>query len=314
MTTTQPRTRGREPAQPARSSRRRGATLRGRWTGWLFVGPFMVVFIAMIGVPIIYSLYLALYRDQLVGGSSFVGLANFATLLQDSKFWESLGRVSVFFVVQVPIMLGLALVAALAIDSVRLRGRGVFRIMLFLPYAVPGVVAVLIWGFIYGDQFGLTASINGLLGSTVLAPLSPKWILVSIGNIVTWEFMGYNMLIMYSGLKTVPGELYEAAELDGANGLQIVRAIKIPAIKGPILISFIFSIIGSFQLFNEPNLLKPLKDGVISSYYTPNMYAYNLSINGSQYNYAATVAIVMGIITAVIAYVVQLRSTRSEAK
>lgn len=289
------------------------ASRRQSRSGWAFILPFLIVFIAMIGVPVIYAIYLSLFRNQIVGGNAFVGFENYMTLLGDGKFWEGLGRVSLFFIVQVPIMLGLALVAALAIDSVRLNGRGFFRITTFLPYAVPGVVAVLIWGFIYGDQFGLTASINDWLGSSVLKPLSSQWILVSIGNIVTWEFMGYNMLILYSGLKTIPTELYEAAEIDGANGFQVVRAIKIPAIKGPLLISFIFSIIGSFQLFNEPNLLKPLADGVISSYYTPNMYAYNLSIAGGQYNYAATVAIVMGVITAIIAYTVQTRGSKGQA-
>lgn len=312
QTSTPALVRGTPPVKAGRTKRRMTASSRQARSGWLFIAPFLIIFIAMIGVPVLYSIYLSLFRDQLVGGNTFVGLQNYLDLMRDTKFWSAFGRVSLFFVVQVPIMLGLALIAALAIDSARLTGRGFMRIAIFLPYAVPGVVAVLIWGFIYGDQFGLTAAINEWVGHAWLRPLSNKWIMVSIGNIVTWEFMGYNMLIMYSGLKTIPDELYEAAEIDGANGLQVVRAIKIPAIKGPILISFIFSIIGSFQLFNEPNLLKPLKDGVISSYFTPNMYAYNLSIAGGQYNYAATVAIVMGIITAIIAYTVQMRGSRSE--
>ena len=92
----------------------------------------------------------------------------------------------------------------------------------------------------------------------------------------------------------------------------MVKAIKLPAVRGAIVIATIFSIIGSFQLFNEPNVLKPLANNVITSYFTPNMYAYNLSFAGQQYNYAATVAIVMGLITAIIAYVVQLRGTRKE--
>ncbi|MGO1637018.1 MAG: carbohydrate ABC transporter permease, partial [Ancrocorticia populi] len=124
--------------------------------------------------------------------------------------------------------------------------------------------------------------------------------------------MGYNMLIMYSGLKTIPTELYEAAEIDGASRFQEAWYIKIPAIKGQILISFMFSIIGTFQLFNEPNLLKPLASNVITSYYTPNLYAYNLSMNGNQYNYSATVAIAMGVITAIIAYATQARSQKQE--
>jgi len=284
---------------------------RRDWRGWAFVAPFLIVFAAMIVAPVIYAIYLSLFRQQLIGGNAFVGLENYIAVFTDAKFWESLGRVTVFLVVQVPIMLVLSLTAALALDSARLHGAGFFRIAIFLPYAVPGVVAALIWGFIYGDQFGLTASLNDLLG-TSFAPLSGSWILGSIGNIVTWEFMGYNMLIFYAALKVIPGELYEAAEIDGAGAFRTVFSIKIPAVRGAIVIATIFSIIGSFQLFNEPNLLKPLAPNAISSYFTPNMYAYNLSFAGQQFNYAATVAIVMGVLTAVIAYVVQLRGSRKE--
>ena len=204
-------------------------------------------------------------------------------------------------------MLALSLIAALALDSARLHGAGFFRIAIFLPYAVPGVVAALIWGFIYGDQFGLTGIVNDLLGTQSRAVQLPSWILASIGNIVTWEFMGYNMLIFYAALRVVPTELYEAAEIDGAGQFRTIFSIKLPALRGAIVIATIFSIIGSFQLFNEPNLLKTLAPNVISSYFTPNMYAYNLSFAGQQFNYAATVAIVMGVITAVIAYIVQVR-------
>ncbi|MET3566808.1 multiple sugar transport system permease protein [Leifsonia sp. 563] len=307
MTTTS-LTRATAPGTP-----RRGRRSRRDWRGWAFVAPFMVVFAAMIIAPVVYAIYLSLFRQQLIGGNAFVGLGNYVAVFQDEKFWASLGRVSLFLVVQVPIMLVLSLVAALALDSARLHGAGFFRIALFLPYAVPGVVAALIWGFIYGDQFGLTASINQLLG-TGLAPLSGQWVLASIGNIVTWEFMGYNMLIFYAALRVIPGELYEAAEIDGAGAFRTVFSIKLPAIRGALVIATIFSIIGSFQLFNEPNLLKQLAPNAISSYFTPNMYAYNLSFAGQQFNYAATVAIVMGVLTAVIAYVVQVRGTRKEAR
>lgn len=295
------------------SGTRRLRRPRRDWRGWAFVAPFMIVFAAMIIAPVVYALYLSLFRQQLIGGNAFVGLGNYLAVLQDDKFWASLGRVVLFLVVQVPIMLALSLVAALALDSARLHGAGFFRIALFLPYAVPGVVAALIWGFIYGDQFGLTASLNQLLG-TGLAPLSGQWVLASIGNIVTWEFMGYNMLIFYSALRVIPTELYEAAEIDGAGAFRTVFSIKLPAIRGAVVIATIFSIIGSFQLFNEPNLLKQLAPNAISSYFTPNMYAYNLSFAGQQFNYAATVAIVMGVITAVIAYVVQLRGSRKELR
>ncbi len=298
----------------AASTRRPATTRRARrdWRGWQFVGPFAVVFIFVFIAPLLYALWLSLFQNQLIGGQTFVGLANYARALQDPQFWDGFLRVLLFLAVQVPIMLALAMAAALAIDSVRLYGRGLFRIALFLPYAVPAVVAVLIWGFMYGNNFGLVADINDWLGADVLQPFSAPWILASIGNIVTWEFVGYNMLIFYSALKTIPTELYEAAELDGANGWQVIKAVKLPAARGAIVIATIFSIIGSFQLFNEPNVLKPLAENVISTYFTPNMYAFNLSFAGQQINYSATIAIIMGLITAVIAYVVQLRGSRKE--
>ena len=287
---------------------------RIRLSGWQFVAPFMILFLGAIVAPVIYAVYLSLFRDQLVGGNAFVGLENYATLLGDEKFWSSLGRVTLFLIIQVPVMLVLGLIAALALDSVRMRWVPFFRIALFLPYAVPGVVAALIWGFMYGSEFGLAGSVNSLLGSDVIEPLSPQWILVAIANIATWQFAGYNMLIFYSALRTVPGELYEAAAIDGASPLRIILSIKLPALRGAIVIAVVFSIIGSFQLFNEPNLLKVLAPNAISSFFTPNLYAYTLSFAGQQYNYSATIAIVMGLLTGVIAYIVQLRGTRSEQR
>jgi multiple sugar transport system permease protein len=279
--------------------------------GWIFVGPFLAVFALTFLAPIGYAIYLSLFREQaFFGGTVFVGLDNYIDVIQDSKFWEAFGRVLLFLVVQVPIMLVLALLAALAIDSARLHGANFFRIVIFLPYAVPGVVAVLMWGYIYGNNFGLAADLNDLLGSTAIEPLSARWMLPSIANIVTWEFVGYNMLIFYSALRTVPEELYEAAAIDGAGTIRTIRAVKLPALRGAIVIATIFSIIGSFQLFNEPNILRTLAPNVITTYFTPNMYAYNLSFAGQQFNYSATVAIVMGVMTAVIAYVVQLRGSR----
>jgi multiple sugar transport system permease protein len=153
------------------------------------------------------------------------------------------------------------------------------------------------------------ADLNDLFG-TAIRPLSLNWALASIGNIITWEFVGYNMIIFYSALRVISTELYEAAAIDGAGPFRTIFSIKLPALRGAIVIATIFSIIGSFQLFNEPNILRALIPNVLTTDYTPNMYAFYLSFGGQQYNYAATFTIVMGVITAVIAYVVQLRGAR----
>ncbi|MEU5637775.1 carbohydrate ABC transporter permease [Streptomyces rishiriensis] len=286
---------------------------RRSWTGWGFIGPFVVVFALVFLAPIAYSIYLSLFRDQLIGGNQFVGLDNYTRALQDDAFWSAVGRVALFLAVQVPIMLGIALLVALALDSGRLYGKGFFRITIFLPYAVPAVVATLMWGFMYGTKYGLVGDINSAFGVTLPDLLSPDWVLASIGNIVTWEFVGYNMLIFYSALRVVPTSLYEAAEIDGAGQWRIISSIKLPAIRGALVIATIFSIIGSFQLFNEPSILRPLALNSITTDFTPNFYTYSLSFNGQQHNYSATVAIIMGVITMIVAYAVQLRGMRKGA-
>lgn len=273
------------------------------------MGVFALVFLA----PIAYSLYLSVFREQLVGGNSFVGISNYRQALSDPQFWEGFLRVAVFLVVQVPVMLGIGLLVALAIDSGRLYGKSFFRITIFLPYAVPAVVAALMWGFMYGTRFGLIGNINRALDIQLPDPLRSALVLPAIGNIVTWEYVGYSMLIFYSALRVIPTSLYEAAEIDGAGQWRVISAIKLPAIRGALVIASIFSIIGSFQLFNEPSILQSLSPNYISTYYTPNLYAFSLSFNGQQYNYSATIAIIMGAVTMVIAYVVQLRGMRREA-
>jgi multiple sugar transport system permease protein len=196
----------------------------------------------------------------------------------------------------------------------RLHGTRFFRISSFLPYAVPAVVSTLVWGFMYGAKYGLVGSLNSWLG-VHLDVLAPGVLLASIGNIVTWEFTGYNMLIFYSSLSTIPHSLYEAAAIDGASEWQIVRRIKLPELRGSLAITVIFSIIGSFQLFNEPSIMQNMVPGnAITTYWTPNMYAYNLSFSGNQGNYAAALAIVMAVITMAIAYAVQLNSLKEQMR
>lgn len=278
-----------------------------------FVAPFLVVFALVFLAPVAYSVYLSLYRDQLIGGNHFVGLDNYRQALGDNEFWSGLGRVALFLAVQVPVMLAIALLCALALDGGRLYGRNFFRVSIFLPYAVPAVVATLMWGFMYGKRFGLVASINDHLHTAIPDPLAPDWVLASIGNIVTWEFVGYNMLIFYSALQVVPRALYEAAEIDGAGQWRVITSIKIPAIRGALVIATVFSVIGSFQLFNEPSILRSLAPNAITTYFTPNLYTYSLSFGGRQHNYAATVAIVIGVVTMIVAYAVQLRGIRKES-
>lgn len=310
MTVLSNRARAARASGPARTPRRLdGAQTRA---AWVLIAPFLLIFAAMFLAPLLYSAYLSLFTSQLVGGEVFSGLANYVRALQDPSFWAGLGRVGLFLFIQVPIMLVASIGFALALDSKRVRGGKVARLLIFVPYAVPSVVATLMWGYLYGTDFGLITQIFQALGLQAPDLLSPQNILGSTMNIVCWEFIGYNMIILYAALRSIPEDLYEAAEIDGAGQFRIAWSIKLPAIRQALLLTVIFSIIGSFQLFNEPNLLANIAPNSIGTDFTPNLYAYNIAFRNQEINYAAAIAFLLGIIIMIVSFVVQTAANRRE--
>ncbi len=295
-----------------RAARRPPSPMRRRQNAaaYTFITPFVVVFLAMIVVPLVYAAYVSVFRTQLVGGTMFVGLGNYSRALTDPLFLSGVARMALFLVVQVPIMLGLALVFALLLDAGVLFLQRFVRLGIFVPYAVPSVVAALMWGYLYGPDFGPFAQLAHNLNLPPPAFLSASWMLGSIMNVVTWEYIGYNMIVMYAALRAIPSELYDAAAVDGAGRFRTAWHVKIPAIRPAILLTAIFSVIGSFQLFNEPNIMRTLSPNVIGTAYTPNLYAYNLAFVNRETNYAAAIAFLLGLVIMVVSYVVQLSGQR----
>ena len=281
---------------------------------YLFLAPFFALFIAFIVAPLVYALYMSIFRDTLVGGRQFAGVANYLKVMGDQKFWDGVGNLAIFGIVQVPIMLGLALLFALVLDRGHLYAKGLFRLGFFLPYAVPSVIAALIWGYLYGPVFGPLTQLANMLNLTPPNFLAKDAMLFSIANIVTWEFVGYNMVIFYAALKAIPSELSEAALIDGATPWQFARTIQLPLLWPAILLAIIFSINGTLQLFNEPYLMRALAPQVISSSYTPNIYAYSLATASQQYNYAAAVSFVLGVVIAGASYLFTVVTNRGRAK
>ncbi|WP_432890422.1 carbohydrate ABC transporter permease [Kribbella sp. CA-245084] len=307
--TTDRRLGARAPSRSQGHRHRRGGVSHAR-TGYLFVAPFMLVFLAMLILPLAYAAYLSLFQERLIGGTVFAGMGNYTRALTDPRLLHGVGRVGLFFLIQVPVMLVIALLAALAIDSGLLRIAKVFRLGIFLPYAVPSVVAALMWGYLYGRDFGPFAQLADKVGTAAPKFLTPDWMLGSLANVVTWEFTGYNMIILYAALRAVPHDLYEAAAVDGAGAIRTAWSIKIPALRPALLICVIFSVIGSFQLFNEPQLMQRLAPSVIDSGYTPNLYAYTLAFTGQEVNYAAAVSFLLGAVIVVASYAVLFITTR----
>jgi multiple sugar transport system permease protein len=281
---------------------------------YLFLAPFLLLFILFFILPLGYALGISLFADRLVGGTVFVGSQNYLQAFQDSSFWEGVRRMLLFMVVQVPVMLGLALIFALLLDSGVTKLRTLFRLGFFLPYAIPSVVSALLWGYLYSPSFGPFAQLASSLHLPAPGFLTDSGMLASIGNIVTWQWTGYNMIILYAALQAIPPELYEAALVDGATGWKVARYIKIPLIAPALVLTCVFSIIGSLQLFTEPRIMWTLAPDVIGDHYTPNLYAYNLAFNDQQYNYSATISFTLGAIVFVCSYIFILATNRGRLR
>lgn len=277
---------------------------------FLMLLPFMALFVAFLIAPLAYAFGLSLFKTTLVAGTQFVGAANYLKVFTDKSFWDGVLLLLQFALMQIPIMLGLALVYAMILDSGRVYGRGFFRIAFFIPYAVPSVIAALLWGYLYGPSFGPFGQLAELVGLPKPQFLSEGAMLGSIANIAVWEFMGYNMIIYFAALQAVPQDLEEASSVDGATGLQYALRIKLPLILPTVIVTIMFSIIGSLQLFSEPYLMRTLAPGIINSHYTPNFYAYTLAFTNQQYNYSAAVSFVLGGVVAVASYVFMFFANR----
>ncbi|MFF1530022.1 carbohydrate ABC transporter permease [Cellulomonas sp. NPDC058312] len=277
-----------------------------------FVAPFGLLFLAFYVVPIGYAVYqslLTVERDGTFGAARtvFGGLTQYQQVFADEAFWSSIGRVLVFGVVQVPVMLGLALLFALLLDSPLVKGKKFFRLAYFVPYAVPGVIAAIMWGFLYSPQLSpftaLTQNVP-ILGADLVI-----W---AIANVVTWVYVGYNMLIIYSALLAIPGEVSEAAVLDGASQTRIAWSIKIPMVLPAISLTAIFSIIGTLQLLAEPQVFRSFSSAVTSTF-TPNMTVYTTSAVPNT-SLAAAFSVVLALATFVLSFGFLKFSQRREAR
>ena len=265
-------------------------------TGWLFVLPFAVLLVAFLLLPMAYAFKISLYRSTLIEGEVFALFDNYKQAIDDPLVREGVVRVLIFGLIQTPVMIGLALIAALLIDAATSRFSRFFRLAAFVPYAVPVVIGTLMWGFLYSESIGPLSwtGIDFVSGDTVLA---------SLGNIVTWQWAGYNMIVLYAALQGLPREVYESARIDGAGEVQIAMRIKTPMISSALVLATLFTIMGTLQFFTEPLILQPLNPGSITAHYTPNIYAYNQAFAFQQYNYSAAISFLLGAVVFIGSYI-----------
>jgi multiple sugar transport system permease protein len=283
-----------------------GATKSRRRRPWAwFLLPFLVPFVLFYVVPIGYAIYQSLFKIQRTGGifgkseQVFAGLSQYADVFTDETFRQGVLRVLLFGIVQVPIMLGLALVSALLLDSAVAYLKRFFRIAFFVPYGIPGVIAALMWAFLYSPQLSPIVAALDRVGT---APdfLGSSLILWSIANVTTWTYTGYNMLIIFAALQALPQEIFEASRIDGAGGIRTAFSIKIPLVFPALVLTTVFSIIGTLQLFTEPVVFQTISTNVTSGY-TPNMQAYAVAASNN-YSFSAALSVVLAVATFVLSF------------
>ncbi len=277
---------------------------------YLFLLPFVLLFVAFLIIPLIYAFDLSVYKSTLVGGTKFVGFDNYRKAFFDKNFWDGVLTLFKFGAMQIPVMLILALLFAMILDSGVVYAKSFFRISFFIPYAVPAVIATLLWGYLYGPSYGPLSQFADFMQWPRPDFFSQATILPSLANIAVWEYMGYNMIIYFAALQAIPQDLEEASLMDGASAFTYALRIKLPMIVPTIIVTIIFSIIGTLQLFSEPYLMINLARTVINSHFTPNLYAYTLAFTGQQYNYSAAISFVLGGVVAVVSYVFMLAANR----
>lgn len=270
---------------------------------YLFLAPFLALLVLVLAYPVVSGAYLSLF-GQRGARTWWVGLGNYISVVTDPKFWGGFGIPAFLLFIQVPFMLALSIFIGLVYEQVRYSR--VYRLIFYLPYAMPGIIAGIMWSYIFSKSMSpFIAPLNalGLHNVVFLTHSSIPWILLVI---ILWEWTGYTSLIMYSTLVSIPSEYAEAAQIDGATFVQIALRIKVPLLRNTVWLLFIFNAIGALQVFNEPFIIGALI--TLPPNYTPAMYIYNEAFNYGAFTYAIAMSIILAGIIFVISFFFLRRS------
>ena len=268
---------------------------------YFFLFPIVLLFAVFMVYPIIYSLGLSFFEFE-AGAYNFIGMGNYQVMLQDPIFWTSLGNTFIYLAIQVPIMVTLSLTLAVLVEQDFLKFRSSFRMCCFLPSITALVAYAMVFKLLLNTDYGV---INHILTSIGIPPvdwLNTVWaarISIIIG--ITWRWTGYNMIIMIAGIKGIPTELYEAADIDGATFAQKFTKITVPMVKPIMLFVSITSTIGTLQLFDESFILTG--GGPDNATISIGHYLYNNGFAFFKFGYAAALSYALVLIIAILSII-----------
>lgn len=297
---------------------------------YIFLSPFFIFFGVFLAFPVLYSFYLSFFQFNGVGGATllwidlgrysfelttiadltFVGLSNYQRLLVDTAFHQAFLNTLFVFVIQVPLMVTLALALALAIEAGFTRYKRFFRTTIALPVAAQTVAYTVVFLVIL-QEGGVLDLLFAAVGIEPLAWLSnATWAKTAIALMSTWRWTGYNMILLTAGLQTIPQQLYEAAEIDGAGHWQKFRHVTIPQLKPVLLFVAVTATIGAFKKFAEPKILI---DGGAPQAGTQMLvpYIYNVGFIDFELGYASAITYVVIMFIILISFI-ELKLGESE--
>jgi lactose/L-arabinose transport system permease protein len=269
-------------------------------TPYLFLSPFFIFFAVFWLWPIVYSFWLSFLNTRRRPWTFDIAF-NWTRLISDDAFWQALGNTALILLGQVPFMLALALALAIAFSSDLLKAKGLFRFAFFAPLVLGAVPYSAVFRLIFNADFGVLNYFLGLMGVS-----SVRWLfertpaLITIMIALTWRWTGYNAIILLSGLQSIPGSLYEAARIDGANAWQQFVGITLPLVRPVLLFCFVLSTIGTLQLFTEPWLITNTGPGGATE--TLVTYLYKQGFRSFNFGYASAIAYAVALLAAVFSF------------
>lgn len=274
---------------------------------YFFLAPMIILFLAFMAYPIADSFRLSFFNFE--GGTyTLVGLNNYAVMLKDPIFWKSLSNTVIYLIVQVPVMVILSLILGVLVEQDFLKFRACYRIGVFLPSITALVAYAMVFKLLLNTDYGIINYVLRAAGFRGVDWLNTVWgARFSIIMGITWRWTGYNTIIMIAGIKGIPTELYESADIDGASFWQKVLGITIPMVKPIMLFVSITSTIGTLQLFDESFILT--QGGPDNATITIGHYLYNTGFAFFKFGYAAALSYALLIIIGVLS-VIQFKMTK----
>ncbi len=272
------------------ASLRRRYALRRNITGWVFLLPLVIPFTIFLLIPAIMVFWYSTQQGDVTGGTHFVGLDNWAYVFSRSQVMTSVWNTVKFAAISVPLIVAASLGAALLLQRVS-RGASVFRFAVYFPVLVPGIVAGLMWIFMIHPDFGLLSVAVRLFGLEPPVWLGPGTALVLLAFVDVWRSLGYWAVFLLAGLMGLPREMYEAANLDGANALQRFRYVTVPQLRPILLFALVVSTIWALQIFDTVYIMT--RGGPGTATVTMVYFVYTQALQRLEVGPAAAISVVL---------------------